>query len=114
MTVQTEMEKGKVFQGLQDEDIVDFDDVKARQDWISSSETTKRLILVDYRLYNPKIAGIEVDQLVYVYSTCTKCGAKYLYSNIITRAKALLVLAPYNIVCRMCEKRSVNKSITYL
>lgn len=90
-----------------------FEDEDDRQAWFSSSvsvENPKHLILQvgDGGHKKSYISGMEFDQMVSIYPACSKCGKEFFTSNIITRAKACLVMAKVEVQsCYDCQQREL-------
>ena len=76
-------------------DFVSFRNKEAREDWFESNNMNQHLVLNGYKLDDPEVSGMEFQSMIYLSSTCSKCGFAYKDSRIVTRAKASLHLTKY-------------------
>ena len=91
----------------QEHDFESFDDIQARQIWVASEKDKNHLVLQAKQYSSNVIGGLEFDQMIYICPTCLKCGTEHSIANIITRAKALLIMSSYGVeTCVDCPKKS--------
>ena len=77
-----------------------------RREWLAASDDTETYLIL-HCIYPPLIKdsvyqdfnGVEVNSMLYVCPACPNCNNMTIGAPIVTRAKASLVIAPYNKTC---------------
>ena len=77
-----------------------------RRDWLAASEDTETYLIL-HCIYPPLLKdsvyqdfnGVEVNSMLYICPACPNCNNMTIGAPIVTRAKASLVIAPYNKTC---------------
>ena len=91
----TSFEMSTLKEAIPDHDFVSFRNKEAREEWFESNNMNQHLVLNGYKLDDPEVSGMEFQSMIYLSSTCSKCGFAYKDSRIVTRAKASLHLTKY-------------------